>query len=203
VDSGRQRRPPAARRGHRPQHSRRAREETMMEKIHVGGRDNGSQSGMSLLVRKVANSPLRASQVMVDKDVALSHASLPRGEVGKLGSCPDNALIPWNSRSTFGPPSGSARLRCLTPRDLGLALDRHSPRVPRSFVADRHLCQGVCLGGSATSVRWRQAPCFAAWHQRTIRTLPLFCLAACTLLVVHQARPGIDDGIARDPWRLS
>src|SRR5438552_17230363 len=30
----------------------------------------------------------------------------------------------------------------------------------------------MCLGGSATSVSWRQPPCFGAGHQRTIRTLP-------------------------------
>jgi hypothetical protein len=58
------------------------------------------------------------------------------------------------------------------PDPLGLALDWHSPKVPLSFVADRHLCQGMCLGGSATSVTWRQPPGFAAGHQSTIWTLP-------------------------------
>ncbi len=86
--------------------------------------------------------------------------------------CGRSTSLAAYSTSTLGPPSGFAKLRCLTQRDLGLALDWHSPKVPCSVVADRHLCQGICLGGSATSVSWRQPPCFGAGHQRSIRTLP-------------------------------
>ena len=96
--------------------------------------------------------------------------------------CGRSTSLAAYSTSTLGPPSGSAKLRCLSQRALGLALGCHSPKVPRNFVADRHLCQGVCLGGSATSVTWRQPPCFPAGQQRSVRTLPDF-----RYIVMHSA----------------